>query len=108
MEGERRHVLPEDDLRGRGRIVEIGTGPVRLVHQFAGRHRGGEIAAQIGIAIDQAVHRPVDHLLRDLGSGRVVEIDPWPPRVGEGKGGELPARLRGGEIGQHAGKFLKR
>ena len=108
VEGERRHVLPEDDLRGRGRIVEVGAGAVRLIHQFAGRQGGREVAAQIGIAVDQAVHRPVHHLLRDLGSGRVVEIDPGPPRVGEGKGGEVPARLRGGEIGLHAGKFLKR
>ena len=106
MERQAGHVLAEHDLVHARGIVEIRTGLMGEVHQFARLHRGGEIAAQVGIAVGQAVHRAVDHPLRHLGSGRVVEVDSVAAAVLEHKGGELGADggdVEGGGHGEKSG-----
>ena len=100
------HVLAKHDLVHAGGIVEVGADLVGEIDQLPRFHGRREIAPEIGVAIGQAVHRPVDDLLRHLGPGRVVEVDSVATAVLEGEGGELAADggdVEGGSHGEKSG-----
>ena len=53
MQGQCGHVLPEHNFFGRCRIVKISASLVCFIHQITGGNSGGEIAAQIGVFMNQ-------------------------------------------------------
>ena len=98
------HVLAKHDLVHAGGIVEVSAGLVGEIDQFPRFHGGGEVTSEIGVAIGEAVHRPVDDLLRHLGPGRVVEVDSVATAVLKGEGRELGADGGDAEGGSHGEK----
>jgi hypothetical protein len=99
MERERRHILAEDDLTRRFGVVKIGHALMSLVHQLIRRHRGGKITAEIGVFADHGFERAVDHHLRHLGAGRIVEIYTRLTAILQGEGRELGAERLDRETG---------
>jgi hypothetical protein len=75
------------------------------IHQLVHLPRGGEIAAKIGVFCGKRFNRAVDNLLRNLGSCRIVEVDPWGSRVLQGQGRELLANTCDVEGCGHAKTF---
>jgi hypothetical protein len=60
-----------------------------------------EMTAEVGIACGKAIHHPVYHHLRHLGSGWIVEVGTEPAAVPDLKGREMLAGSRNAETGGH-------
>ena len=83
VEGDRRHVLSEHDLVGARRIQQVGHGDARFTHDLAGSDRGGEVAAQIRVRMQQARADALRDRHRHLCAGRIVEIQARAAGIGE-------------------------
>jgi predicted transcriptional regulator len=101
VKGERRHVLAEHDLGGRSRVVEVGAGLMRPIDEIAGVDARFEIAAEIGVSVDQAIGGALDHLARCLSVGRVIEIDARASAISERQSRKLRPGMRDVESGRH-------
>jgi hypothetical protein len=65
-EGERGHVLAEDDLVGRGRAQEIGHGGMGFVEDLVRINRCLKCPAMVGVGIQQIIHHARHYRARHL------------------------------------------
>ena len=96
VEGQRRHVRAEGDL-ARRRVQEIGQRRARRGESRVGLEARGVAPVGVGVVVEQIVGHGIDHLARDLGPTRPVEIGDREPGVLALEGGEAAAdRVDGG------------
>ncbi len=101
-QGDRRHVLPEGDLLGNGRVHQIGNGAPRRMLDLPRLFAGCERTAQVGTTPGEDGAHRIDDALRDLRAARTVRVHGREIADGSAQGGELAADGRDVEHGERA------
>jgi hypothetical protein len=75
VQGERGHVVAEDDLLRAGGVQEIRHGGMRFFQDGIGLPAGGKSTVVVGVALQQVTLDALSRLPGDLGTAGVVEED---------------------------------
>ena len=89
-EGERGHVVAEDDLVRRG-AQQVGRGLARIIDGLVAEPAGGEDAVCVGVAPRHVLGHGVHHRLVHLRAARIVKEDGGFAVVALGQGRKLLA-----------------